>query len=62
MGLNQFSEEYRNFCQDRSLIENMVSAIVRWQTPVLHMRRSTFMLLVLKHRVILLPGKFCLVR
>lgn len=40
LALNQFPDEYDKLRADRSLIPNMVSEIVRWQTPVLHMRRS----------------------
>lgn len=40
LGLNQFPAEYDKLRANRELIPNMVSEIVRWQTPVLHMRRS----------------------
>ena len=40
LGLNQYPDEYNKLRKDLSLIPNMVSEIVRWQTPVLHMRRS----------------------
>lgn len=40
LALNQFPEQYDKLRQDFSVIPNMVSEIVRWQTPVLHMRRS----------------------
>ncbi len=40
LALNQFPDEYEKLRKDLSLIPNMVSEIVRWQTPVLHMRRS----------------------
>ena len=40
MALNQFPAEYEKLRRDLSLIPNMVSEIIRWQTPVLHMRRS----------------------
>ncbi|MEE4361775.1 MAG: cytochrome P450 [Pseudomonadales bacterium] len=40
LGLNQFPEEYDKLRADPSLIPNMVSEIIRWQTPVLHMRRT----------------------
>ncbi|MBL6750061.1 MAG: cytochrome P450 [Nevskia sp.] len=32
--------EYAKARADRSLVPNMVSEIVRWQTPILHMRRT----------------------
>ena len=37
--LNQFPEEYDKLRNDSSLIPNMVSEIIRWQTPLAHMRR-----------------------
>ena len=40
IGLNQFPEEYEKLRGDRSLIPNMVSEMIRWQTPVIHMRRT----------------------
>ncbi|MEM8768934.1 MAG: cytochrome P450, partial [Pseudomonadota bacterium] len=38
LGLNQFPSEYAKLRNDPSVIPNMVSEIIRWQTPVLHMR------------------------
>ncbi|MEE4383179.1 MAG: cytochrome P450 [Pseudomonadales bacterium] len=40
LALNQFPEQYDRLRADPSLIPNMVSEIIRWQTPVLHMRRT----------------------
>jgi cytochrome P450 len=40
LALNQFPSEYDKLRADRALIPNMVSEIIRWQTPVLHMRRT----------------------
>ena len=40
LGLNEFPEEYDKLRSNPALIPNMVSEIVRWQTPVLHMRRT----------------------
>jgi len=40
LALNEFPGEYDKLRSDRSLIPNMVSEIIRWQTPVLHMRRT----------------------
>ncbi|MEM1433639.1 MAG: cytochrome P450 [Pseudomonadota bacterium] len=40
LALNQFPAEYEKLRNDVSLIPNMVSEIIRWQTPVLHMRRT----------------------
>ncbi|MEM1147718.1 MAG: cytochrome P450 [Pseudomonadota bacterium] len=38
--LNKFPEEYAKLKADRSLIPNMVSEIIRWQTPLAYMRRT----------------------
>ncbi len=38
--LNQFSAEYAKLKADPSLIPNMVSEIIRYQTPLPHMRRK----------------------
>lgn len=40
LAMNEFPDEFPRVLQDRSLIPNMVSEIIRWQTPVIHMRRS----------------------
>ncbi len=40
IALNQFPQEYDKLRANPTLIPNMVSEIVRWQTPVLHMRRT----------------------
>lgn len=37
--LNQFPAEYDKLRNDIGLIPNMVSEIIRWQTPLIHMRR-----------------------
>lgn len=39
VALNQFPEQYDKLRNDTSLIPNMVSEIIRWQTPLAHMRR-----------------------
>ena len=39
LALNQFPEEYDKLRADLSLIPNMVAEIIRWQTPLAHMRR-----------------------
>lgn len=39
-GLNKFPEEYEKLKADPSLIPNMVSEVIRWQTPLAHMRRT----------------------
>ncbi len=42
-GLNQFPGEYDKLRNDPSLIPNMVAEIIRWQTPLAHMRRTASM-------------------
>jgi cytochrome P450 len=38
--LNENPAEYEKLCLDQSLIPSMVSEIIRYQTPVMHMRRT----------------------
>jgi len=40
MALNEHPQEYRKLRDDPSLIPGMVSEIIRWVTPVIHMRRT----------------------
>ncbi|NKB98281.1 MAG: cytochrome P450 [Pseudomonadales bacterium] len=40
IGLNKYPDEYQKLRDNPSLIPNMVAEIVRWQTPVIHMRRT----------------------
>ncbi len=40
LALNQFDDQYRKLRANPSLIPNMVSEIIRWQTPLAHMRRT----------------------
>ena len=40
VGLNEFPEEYQKLRDNPKLIPNMVAEMVRWQTPVIHMRRT----------------------
>ncbi len=40
IALNQFPDEYRKLQDNPGIIPNMVSEIVRWQTPLIHMRRT----------------------
>ncbi|MGD0191619.1 MAG: cytochrome P450 [Rhizomicrobium sp.] len=40
LALNQNPAEYEKLRNDPSLIPNMVSEIIRWQTPLAHMRRT----------------------
>ncbi|HSG90951.1 MAG TPA: cytochrome P450 [Pseudomonadales bacterium] len=37
--LNKFPEQYEKLKADQSVIPNMVAEIIRWQTPLAHMRR-----------------------
>ncbi len=39
-GLNKFPEQYDKLIADPELIPNMVSEIIRWQTPLAYMRRT----------------------
>jgi len=39
LGLNMFPDEFTKLKNDPGLIPNMVSEIIRWQTPLAHMRR-----------------------
>jgi len=40
IALNEYPDEYQKLRDDPKLIPNMVAEIVRWQTPVIHMRRT----------------------
>ncbi len=40
LALNQNPEEYEKLRDDNSLIPSMVSEVIRWQTPLMHMRRT----------------------
>jgi cytochrome P450 len=40
LALNQFPEQYRKLRENPSLVTGMVPEIIRWQTPVIHMRRT----------------------
>ena len=40
VALNQNPDQYQKLRDDLSLIPNMVSEIIRWQTPLSHMRRT----------------------
>jgi cytochrome P450 len=40
VALNENPDQYEKLRGDRSLIPNMVSEIIRWQTPLAHMRRT----------------------
>ena len=40
LALNEHPDQYAKLRSDRSLIPNMVNEIIRWQTPLAHMRRT----------------------
>jgi cytochrome P450 len=40
VALNQFPDQYQKLRENLDLIPNMVSEMIRWQSPVLHMRRT----------------------
>jgi cytochrome P450 len=40
LALNQYPDQYQKLRDNPSLIPNMVAEMVRWQTPVIHMRRT----------------------
>ena len=40
LALNQYPQQYDRLREEPSLINNMVAEIIRWQTPLLHMRRT----------------------
>ncbi|MDY6995750.1 MAG: cytochrome P450 [Actinomycetota bacterium] len=40
LALNEHPDEYRKLAADPSLIDSMVPEIIRWQTPLAHMRRT----------------------
>ncbi len=39
-GFNQYPEEWQKILDDESLIPNAASELIRWQSPVAHMRRT----------------------
>ena len=41
LALNRFPDEYRKLHADPALIESLVPEIIRYVTPVIHMRRTT---------------------
>jgi cytochrome P450 len=40
LALTQFPDEWRKLRENPALVESMVPEIIRWQTPVAHMRRT----------------------
>jgi cytochrome P450 len=39
-GLHQYPDEYRKLRDNPDLVPGLVSEIIRWHTPVLHLRRT----------------------
>jgi cytochrome P450 len=40
LALNQYPDQYRKLRDNPALVTSMVPEIIRWQTPVIHMRRT----------------------
>jgi cytochrome P450 len=40
LALNQYPDEYRKLRANPALVSSLVPEIIRWQTPVIHMRRT----------------------
>jgi cytochrome P450 len=40
LALNQYPDQYRKLRENPELVTGMVPEIIRWQTPVIHMRRT----------------------
>jgi len=40
LALNQYPDEYRKLRDNPALVTSMVPEVIRWQTPVIHMRRT----------------------
>ncbi len=40
LALNQYPDQYRKLRRNPALVTGMVPEIIRWQTPVIHMRRT----------------------
>ena len=40
IALNKFPDQYQKLRDDPGLVPNMVAEMIRWQTPVIHMRRT----------------------
>ena len=40
VALNEYPDEYQKLRENPDLIPNMVAEMIRWQTPVIHMRRT----------------------
>src|ERR1700751_5933886 len=40
LALNEHPDQYRKLREDPRLIDSMVPEVIRWQTPLAHMRRT----------------------
>ena len=40
VAMNEYPDQYRKLCENPKLIRSAVSEIIRWQTPLPHMRRN----------------------
>jgi cytochrome P450 len=52
LGLNRFPDEYRKLHENPALVASMVPEIIRYQTPVIHMRRTAVTDFVLAGKMI----------
>ncbi|MCZ6657021.1 MAG: cytochrome P450 [Gammaproteobacteria bacterium] len=52
VALNEYPDEYQKLRDNPALIPNMVSEFVRWQTPVIHMRRTALQDFTLSDKMI----------
>ncbi|PWR18421.1 cytochrome P450 [Zavarzinia aquatilis] len=52
LALNEFPDQYRKLRENPALISSMVPEIIRWQTPLAHMRRTAKMDTVLGGKTI----------
>ena len=60
LALNQNPDEYRKLREDQTLIANMVSEIIRWQSPVAHMCRMALVDTELNGQQIKQHDKVCM--
>ncbi len=60
LALNQFPDEYEKLRQHPELIPNMVAEIIRWQTPLAHMRRRALVDTELGGKTIKAGDKVCM--
>ena len=60
LALNQNPDEYEKLRQDPKLIPNMVAEIIRWQTPLAHMRRRALVDTELGGKQIKAGDKVCM--